>query len=523
MAGGVLDLPHARPSAQPLQTLGLPMSSTASKPVPSGAHHASSPAHADRPALQPPFRGVLDMIGRTPMLELTKLDAGPCRLFVKMELLNPAGSIKDRIGLSMIEGAERDGRLNTKGNPPPTIIEATAGNTGLGLALVAGQRGYKLKVVVPDKMSQEKIQHLRAMGAEVILARSDVQKGHPEYYQDVAARIARETPNSLYVNQFSNPDNISAHYQTTGPEIWEQMQGKVDAVVLGVGSGGTLSGIGRYLREKKPDIKIILSDPAASMLHPLVNEGKTVKAGPWLVEGMGEDFVPDICDLKLVNEAIPVTDGEAFAAARELLKHEGVLAGSSTGCLLHAALQWCRKQKSPMNVVTLVCDTGGKYLSKFYNDFWMIDNGFAKREAQSNLRDLIARRHTLQEDYTLGDAEPIKQAIKRMQMYGVSQMTVMDPRDKVVGIIDESDILLAVMNDPAAFEKPVSDFMTRRLETIRPEAPIEALIPIFRADRVAIVVGQDGTYFGLITKIDMINYLRQQAESKLRKAMEGNK
>lgn len=478
--------------------------------------------HAAAPALQPPFRGVMDMIGRTPMVELAKMGAAPCRLFVKMELMNPAGSIKDRIGLSMIEGAEREGKLNPKGSPPPTIIEATAGNTGLGLALVAGQRGYRLKVVVPDKMSQEKIQHLRAMGAEVVLARSDVQKGHPDYYQEVAARLARETPNSFYVNQFANEHNIRAHYETTGPEIWEQMQGRIDAVVLGVGSGGTLSGVGRYLREKNPGIKVILSDPAGSMLHPLVNEKKHVKAGSWLVEGMGEDFVPDICDLKLVNEAVAVTDEEAFLAARELLSKEGILAGSSTGCLLHAALVWCRRQTKPMNVVTLVCDTGAKYLSKFYNDFWMIDNGFIRREKRNNLRDLIARRHTQQEDYTLGDEEPLKQAIKRMQMYGVSQMTVMDPRDRVVGIIDESDILLAVMNDESAFDKPVSEFMTRRLETIRPEAPIEALIPIFRADRVAIVVGEDGTYYGLITKIDMINYLRQQSDAKLRKAMEGS-
>lgn len=322
------------------------MSSTAAaKPVPAG-HPAPGPALAtcDKAPLLPPFRGVLDMIGRTPMLELAKMNAAPCRLFVKMELMNPAGSIKDRIGLSMIQGAERAGKLDPKGNPPPTIVEATAGNTGLGLALVAGQRGYKLKVVVPDKMSQEKIQHLRSMGAEVILARSDVQKGHPEYYQEVAARIARDTPNSLYVNQFGNPDNIRAHYETTGPEIWEQMQGQVDAVVLGVGSGGTLTGVARFLREKNPEIKVILSDPAGSMLHPLVNEGKHVQATSWLVEGMGEDFVPDICDLKLVDEAIPVTDEQAFLAARELLSKEGILAGSSTGCLIHAALAWCRKQ-----------------------------------------------------------------------------------------------------------------------------------------------------------------------------------
>ncbi len=472
-------------------------------------------------ALSAPFSSVLEMIGRTPIVEFRRLDAGPCRLFGKMELANPAGSIKDRIGLSMIEGAERDGRLNPKGNPPPTIIEATAGNTGLGLALVAGQRGYALKVVVPDKMSQEKIFHLRAMGAEVILTRSDVQKGHPDYYQDVAERLAKQTPNSLFVNQFSNPDNVRAHFDGTGPEIWEQLGGKVDAVVLGVGSGGTLSGVGKFLREKNPKVRIILSDPAGSVLHPLVNEGKKVEAGTWLVEGMGEDFVPDICDLELVDEAIAVSDAEAFTAARLLLSKEGILAGSSTGCLLHAALVWCRKQTSPMNVVTLVCDTGAKYLSKFFNDFWMIDNGFVRRKRENNLLDLIARRHGLAEDYTLSDDEPLRQAIKRMQMYGVSQMAVLDRKDKVVGIIDESDILIAVTDNALAFERPVSEFMTRRLETILPEAPVKDLVPIFRADRVAIVVDAKGAFHGLITKIDLINYLRQQTDTTMRFAQEG--
>lgn len=477
--------------------------------------------HTAQAPLFPPFGNVLDMIGRTPMLELRRMEAGPCRLFGKLELMNPAGSIKDRIGLSMIEGAERAGKLNPKGNPPPTIVEATAGNTGIGLALVALQRGYRMKIIMPDKMSQEKIQHLRAMGAEVILTRSDVQRGHPEYFHEVAARIARETPNALYVNQFSNPDNTKAHYESTGPEVWEQLGGKVDAMVLGVGSGGTLSGMGKYMKEKNPACKIILADPMASVLHPLVNEGRQVEAGSWLVEGMGEDFVPDVCDLSLVDEAIAVNDGDAFMAARQLLASEGILAGSSTGCLVHAALTWCRRQTRPMNVVTLICDSGAKYLSKFFNDFWMVDNGFIKRESQNNLRDLIARRHSMKEDYTLCDTDPIKQAIKRMQMYGVSQMAVLDARDRVVGIIDESDILIAAMNDEAAFEKPVSEFMTRRLETVRPEASIESLTPIFRADRVAIVMGVDGTYYGLITKIDMINYLRQQADTKLRRAMEG--
>ncbi len=468
----------------------------------------ATPAAAAR--LVGPYTNVLEMIGRTPMIELSQLDTGPCRLFAKMELMNPAGSIKDRIGLSMISAAEQDGRLDPKGDPPPTIIEATAGNTGLGLALVAGQRGYKLIVVMPDKMSQEKIQHLRAMGAEVILTRSDVEKGHPEYYQDVAAALAQRTPNSMYINQFGNDDNWKAHYETTAPEIWEQLDGKVDAIVVGVGSGGTLTGMGRYFREQHPGIKIVLADPAGSILTPLVNEGKKVPPGSWLIEGMGEDFVPDICDLSLVDEAIAVPDGDAFMAARELLRKEGLLVGSSTGCLVAAATLWCRRQSEPHNVVTLLCDSGAKYLSKMFNDFWMVDNGFIERSTSNDLSDLIARRHMEGEDYTLGIDDPVNQAIKRMQMYGVSQMAVLDPKGAIVGIIDETDILLAVTQDESSFEKPVSDFMTRRLETIPPGADVSELLPIFRADRVAIVVGSDGSFHGLITKIDLINYLRRQ-------------
>ncbi len=474
-----------------------------------------APSTTEQAPLAPVYSNCLAMIGNTPMLELTKLDAGPCRLFGKLELLNPAGSIKDRIGLSMIEAAEKDGRLDPNADPPPTIVEATAGNTGLGLALVAGQRGYRMLVVVPDKMSGGKIQHLSAMGAEVVLARSDVQKGDPEYYQEKAERIAAQTPNSIYINQFANPANPQAHYEGTGPEIAEQIQratgAPVAALVLGVGSGGTLSGAGRYLKERVPGCAIVLADPDGSVLHPLVNEGKRVEPGSWLVEGMGEDFVPEICDLDLVDVAIPVTDRDAFLTARALLLREGILAGSSTGCLVHGALEWCRRQTEPKNVVTFICDQGAKYLGKVFNDFWMIDNGFLERESHGDLRDLIARRHTLREDYVVAPDDPIQQAIVVMQLHNVSQLAVLDPAERVVGIIDESDILLAVTRDAAAFVRPVRDFMTTRLETIASQAKVEELLPIFRADRVAIVVDPaDGAFYGLITRIDLINYLRRQ-------------
>ena len=460
-----------------------------------------NPADTSPPSV---FHGILEMIGNTPMLELTHMDSGPCRLFVKMESMNPGNSIKDRIAVYMVDAAEKDGRLKPGGH----IVEATAGNTGLALAMVAAQKGYTLSVVVPDKMSDEKISHLRAMGATVVLARSDVEKGHPEYYQEVAERIASEDPNAFFINQFANEANPVAHYETTGPEIWGQMEGDIDAFVAGVGSGGTVSGVGRYLKEKNPDVTMVLADPEGSILEPLVTDGTEITPGSWLVEGIGEDFVPSILDLDLVDVAYSIPDEEAFHTARSLLRKEGVLAGSSVGTLLAAALRYCREQTEPKRVVTLICDNGAKYLSKMFNDHWMMDNGFIQRSSHGNLRDLIARRHLDKEDYTLTASMPLNQAIKRMRMYDVSQMVVLE-NDKVTGIIDESDVLMALVHDPAGGDRPVSDFMTRRLETVNPDASINDLVPIFRADRVAIVMDDDN-YYGLITRMDLINYLRKQ-------------
>jgi len=282
---------------------------------------------------------VLDLVGNTPMLKMHALDTGSCELYLKLESQNPGQSIKDRIAVTMINKAEEDGHLKQG----VRIIEATAGNTGIALALVALLKGYEITVVVPDKMSEGKIAHLRAMDAQVIMARSDVEKGHPEYYQDVAKRLADEN-GWFFVNQFSNDANVAAHYNTTGPEIWEQMNGDIDAVVIGVGSGGTVTGVGRYLREQNPNIEIILADPHGSVLTPLINEGKDVPAGTWLVEGIGEDFVPSITDLELINKAYWISDKESFEVARELLSTQGVLAGSSTGTLIAAAIRWAKEQ-----------------------------------------------------------------------------------------------------------------------------------------------------------------------------------
>ena len=447
---------------------------------------------------------ILDLIGDTPMLKMHSMDTGFCDLFLKLESQNPGQSIKDRIAITMIEKAEREGNLKDG----VRIIEATAGNTGIALALVASQKGYEITVVVPDKMSEGKIAHLRAMGAEVIMARSDVEKGHPEYYQDVAKKLADEN-GWFFVNQFSNDANIAAHFATTGPEIWEQMDKNIDAIVIGVGSGGTITGVGRYLKEQHPDIEIILADPEGSILAPIVNEGKNISAGSWLVEGIGEDFVPSITDMDLVTKAYWISDKDSFNTARELLKREGVLAGSSTGSLVAAALRWAKEQTQPKRIVTFACDHGSKYLAKMFNDYWMLDQGFIDRKKHGDLRDLITRRHETSEDFTLSSSLPVIQAIKNMHLYDISQMAVIE-NEQVVGILDESDILLAVTSDPKNFRKPVSDFMTTKLTTLSASSSINELMPIFANDMVVIVVDNNSNYLGLITKIDLINHLRKQ-------------
>lgn len=451
----------------------------------------------------PATHDVLELIGDTPLLELRHLDTGACRLFAKLEFQNPGGSIKDRIALSMIEAAEAAGQLQ----PGDTIIEATAGNTGLGLALVGMRKGYKVRLVMPDKMSREKVSNLRAMGAEVLMTRSDVGKGHPEYYQEVARRIASEEAGCHYIDQFSNPANPDAHERTTGPEIWEQTDGHVDAVVCGVGTGGTLTGVGRFLKAQKPAVRMILADPEGSVLSTYLQTGRMPEPGSWLVEGIGEDFVPAVFDTSLVDEAIMVPDSEAFAVARDLLVREGIMAGSSSGTLLAAALRYCRAQDQRRTVVTFFGDSGSRYLSKMYNDDWMLTQGFIQRRHTGDLRELIAHPHGEHATIFVGPDEPIANALKRMQENAYSQLPVLDG-ERVVGILDESDILLGAFREPGSFRDPVANFMSTRLEVIDYRQPAEDLLPLFDREHVAIVM--DGERFlGIITRIDLINHLRR--------------
>jgi len=450
---------------------------------------------------------VLDLIGNTPVVQARRLDCGPCDLFLKLESANPGGSIKDRIGLSMIEGAEKAGKIK----PGDTLVEGTAGNTGIGLALVAQQKGYRLILVVPDKMSREKIFNLKAMGAEVVLTRSDVAKGHPQYYQDLAERIASETPGAYFINQFGNPDNPRAHEDVTGPEILRQMDGRLDAFVFGCGSSGTMTGVSRYFAKAAPNVDLVLADPVGSILAQYINEGTlSTKSASWMVEGIGEDFLPPISDFSRVKKAYAISDKESFLAGRDLLAKEGILGGSSTGTLLAAALKYCREQTQKKRVLVLVCDTGNKYLSKMYNDYWMLDNGFLERTPYGDLRDLILRPYSQRDTVVVGPAEPLTTAYQRMKLYDVSQLPVMDG-DRIVGIVDESDVLLHVYADETKFRDPVSTAMISKLQSLDVKSPIEALLPVFEEGHVAIVM--DGEKFlGLITRIDLLNYLRRRVQ-----------
>ena len=421
------------------------------------------------------FHSVSDLIGHTPLLQLHKLDTGPCSLFLKLENQNPGGSIKDRVALSMINEAERQGKLA----PGGTIIEATAGNTGLGLALIAAQKNYRLILVVPDKMSREKIFHLRALGATVLLTRSDVNKGHPAYYQDYARRLADETPGAFYIDQFNNDANPLAHATSTAPELYQQLEGDIDAIVVGVGSGGTLGGLQAWFAEHSPKTEFILADPAGSILADQVDTGRYGETGSWLVEGIGEDFIPPLARLEGVHTAYRVSDREAFHTARQLLQVEGVLAGSSTGTLLSAALRYCRAQSRPKRVVE-----------------------------QGDLSDFIALRHDEGATVTAAPDDTLAAVFTRMRLYDISQLPVLED-GRVVGIVDEWDLIRHVQGDRQRFSLPVSEAMSRHVETLDKHAPESELQAILDRGLVA-VIADNARFLGLVTRSDVLTAWRNR-------------
>jgi cystathionine beta-synthase len=450
---------------------------------------------------------VLDLIGNTPMLKTKNLDTGKCELFLKLECQNPGGSIKDRIALKMINDAEKQGLLK----PGGCIVEATAGNTGLGLCLVAAAKGYRMIIVVPDKMSKEKIYHLRAMGAEVIVTRSDVMKGHEEYYQEIAEKISKEE-NAFYINQFCNKSNPQTHYESTGPEILRQMNDDVDAVICGVGSGGTISGLANFFKENSSKTEMILADPQGSILVDYLETGKFGEAGSWIVEGIGEDFIPEIADFTNVKKGYTISDEESCATAREVLLKEGILAGSSSGTLISAALKYCKEQTTPKRVVTFACDSGNKYLSKVFNDNWLINEGLKKPNRTGNLQELILNLYANKSVIYSNPSEKVSVAITKMTNNDISQLPVID-NGEVIGVIDDTCILKNSHLKEFNFSSIVSEIMNKKFNSIEVSSDINTLYNSFENSNY-VIVKKNNNFIGLITKIDFISYLKNNIEVK---------
>ena len=446
---------------------------------------------------------ILDLIGNTPILKLNKLTTGlQCTVLAKLEFLNPGGSIKDRIGISMIEAAEERGLIK----PGYTIVEPTSGNTGLGLAMAAIAKGYKMVFTLPDKMSKEKIDLLKAYGAKVIITPTNVPPDHPANYIKVAERIVKETPNSFMPNQYFNQANPQAHYRTTGPEIWKQTEGKIDILVASMGTGGTISGITRYLKEKKPNVRIVGVDPEGSMYHHAFY-GTKGEIHSYKVEGIGEDFLPSNVDFKLIDEIVTVTDKEAFLTARELTQKEGLFSGGSAGAAIFAALQVARRPENKGKVIVVILpDTGRNYLNKIYSDEWMIENGFLPAsEEKIAVRDILKAKSNKIGILYVYPEDKLSLAIELMRTYGVSQLPVIKD-DAQVGSIREIAVMKKLSDNNSSSDKKVKDFLEAPLPTVNIEDKIPAPLNLLK-NQNAIAVVKDNIIVDIITTIDVINYL----------------
>ncbi|HXE74876.1 MAG TPA: pyridoxal-phosphate dependent enzyme [Candidatus Xenobia bacterium] len=460
-------------------------------------------------------KNILEAVGKTPLVRLNRLTEGlKCEVYVKVDYLNPGGSVKDRIAITMIDDAERRGLLK----PGGTIIEGTSGNTGMGLALVAAVRGYKAIFTITDKQSKEKIDLLKALGAEVIVCPTAVEPADPRSYYSVARRLAQEIPNSYYPNQYENPMNPEAHYQTTGPEIWDDTEGRITHFVIGLGTGGTVTGVARYLKERNPDVKIIGVDPIGSLYYEFFKTGKVGKATTYVVEGIGEDFFPKTCDLSLLDDIIQVDDKTCMIWTRKLARQEAIFTGGSGGGCVWAALQVARQLHEKELVVAFLPDTGMRYLSKIYNDEWMRDNRYLEEEVSLTADDLVRSKAAAGGARELIQAEPyqtVYHALRTMQGQDISQLPIFE-NGTPVGAIYEDDILQLALHGRDLRKVLIREVMGKPFPIVPRTAGADQVTELITAGNPAVFIDLGDGRYDIVTKYDIVRAVARLAEKETR-------